>query len=99
LTANQSVGPASSPQRVTYGHDDAPGSLLGNRQCSQYFVLPDIIKFPVAKCAMAEKLLIVDDEVGLTKVVGLIARKLGLEFKALNKSSNALEVFLSCSST
>jgi two-component system, OmpR family, response regulator MtrA len=40
------------------------------------------------------KLLIIDDAVGLTKVVGLIARQLGLEFRALNASLGAVEVFL-----
>jgi DNA-binding NtrC family response regulator len=43
---------------------------------------------------MATKLLIVDDEVGLTKVVGLIAKQLGMEFRALNTSSTATEVFI-----
>src|ERR1700757_5066847 len=43
---------------------------------------------------MVGKLLIIDDEVGLTKVVGLIARQLGLEFRALNSSLGAVEIFL-----
>jgi two-component system, OmpR family, response regulator MtrA len=40
------------------------------------------------------KLLIIDDEVGLTKVVGLIARQLGMEFRTLNTSLAATEAFI-----
>ena len=43
---------------------------------------------------MLSKLLMIDDEAGLTKVVGLIARHLGIEFKALNTSLSAAEGFL-----
>jgi CheY-like chemotaxis protein len=43
---------------------------------------------------MAERLLIIDDEVGLTKVVGLVARQLGMEFRAINTSLAATEVFI-----
>jgi CheY-like chemotaxis protein len=43
---------------------------------------------------MPKKLLIVDDQAGITKVVGLIARQLGLEFKALNSSATATEEFI-----
>ena len=43
---------------------------------------------------MPKKLLIVDDQTGITKVVGLIARQLGLEFKALNDSVTATEEFI-----
>ena len=43
---------------------------------------------------MPAKLLMIDDEVALTKVVGLIAGQLGMEFKALNSSLFATEVFL-----
>jgi DNA-binding NtrC family response regulator len=43
--------------------------------------------------AVTQKLLMIDDEVGLTKVVGLIAKQLGMEFKALNTSPTASEVF------
>jgi CheY-like chemotaxis protein len=43
---------------------------------------------------MPKKLLIVDDQPGITKVVGLIARQLGLEFKALNNSEHATEEFI-----
>ena len=35
---------------------------------------------------MTKRLLMIDDEVGLTKVVGLIAAGLDMEFKALNMS-------------
>ena len=46
-------------------------------------------------CAkMPKKLLIVDDQAGITKVFGLIARQLGLEFKALNSSISATEEFI-----
>jgi DNA-binding NtrC family response regulator len=43
---------------------------------------------------MSERLLIIDDEVGLTKVVGLVARQLGMEFRAINTSLAATEVFI-----
>jgi len=43
---------------------------------------------------MAKRLLIVDDQAGITKVVGLIARQLGMEFKALNSSLTATEEFI-----
>ena len=43
---------------------------------------------------MAKRLLIVDDQAGITKVVGLIAGQLGMEFKALNSSANATEAFI-----
>jgi DNA-binding NtrC family response regulator len=43
---------------------------------------------------MATKLLMIDDEVGLTKVVGLFARQLGMDFRALNTSPTANEVFV-----
>lgn len=43
---------------------------------------------------MAKRLLIVDDQAGITKVVGLIANQLGLEFRALNSSANATEEFI-----
>jgi len=43
---------------------------------------------------MPKKLLIIDDQAGITKVVGLIARQLGLEFKALNSSLTATEEFI-----
>ncbi|HUB11635.1 MAG TPA: response regulator [Acetobacteraceae bacterium] len=43
---------------------------------------------------MPKKLLIIDDQPGITKVVGLIAKQLGLEFKAINNSSMATEEFI-----
>ena len=43
---------------------------------------------------MAKRLLIVDDQAGITKVVGLIARQLGMEFKGLNSSLTATEEFI-----
>ncbi len=43
---------------------------------------------------MAKRLLIVDDQTGITKVVGLIAGQLGMEFKALNSSMDATETFI-----
>ena len=43
---------------------------------------------------MPKKLLIIDDQAGITKVVGLIARQLGLDFKALNSSATATEEFI-----
>jgi DNA-binding NtrC family response regulator len=45
--------------------------------------------------AMPKKLLIIDDQVGITKVVGLVAQQLGLEVKALNNSVAATETFIS----
>jgi CheY-like chemotaxis protein len=44
---------------------------------------------------MSKKLLIVDDQTGITKAVGLIAGQLGLEFKAVNHSATATETFIS----
>jgi CheY-like chemotaxis protein len=43
---------------------------------------------------MPKRLLIIDDQAGITKVVGLIARQLGMEFKALNSSLDATEEFI-----
>jgi DNA-binding NtrC family response regulator len=43
---------------------------------------------------MTHKLMMIDDEVGLTKVVGLIATQLGFEFKPLNTSPTATHVFV-----
>ena len=43
---------------------------------------------------MAKKLLIIDDQAGITKAVGLLAQQLGLEFRALNSSSHATETFI-----
>ena len=44
---------------------------------------------------MTKKLLIVDDQAGITKVVGLIVRQLGLEFRAVNSPLQATEEFIS----
>ena len=44
--------------------------------------------------AMAKKLLVIDDQVGITKVVDLIARKLGLNTRVLNSSSQATKTFI-----
>jgi CheY-like chemotaxis protein len=44
--------------------------------------------------AMAERLLIVDDEIAITRIVGSIAAELGVDFKALNTSLTAAEVFV-----
>lgn len=43
---------------------------------------------------MAKKLLVIDDQTGITKVVEMIARQLGLNAKSLNTSSLATETFL-----
>jgi two-component system response regulator MtrA len=43
---------------------------------------------------MAERLLIIDDEIAITQVVGSIATELGVEFRALNASLTAAEVFM-----
>jgi len=42
---------------------------------------------------MARKLLMIDDDAGVTKVVAMIAAGLEIEFKALNRSANAIGVF------
>jgi FixJ family two-component response regulator len=44
--------------------------------------------------AMAPKLLMIDDHTGITKVVGLVAVALGMEYKALNVSVFATETFI-----
>jgi DNA-binding NtrC family response regulator len=43
---------------------------------------------------MPKKLLVIDDQTGITKVVELIAKQLGLDAKTLNNSSEATEVFI-----
>jgi CheY-like chemotaxis protein len=43
---------------------------------------------------VAKKLLVIDDQTGITKVVELIARQLGLDARSLNSSAEATEVFL-----
>ena len=43
---------------------------------------------------MAKKLLVIDDQTGITKVVELIARQLGLNVRTLNSSLQATEVFM-----
>jgi len=42
----------------------------------------------------AKKLLVIDDQTGITKVVELIARQLGLNARSLNSSSQATEEFI-----
>jgi CheY-like chemotaxis protein len=36
----------------------------------------------------------IDDQAGITRIVGFVARELGLEFKAINSSLAATEAFL-----
>jgi two-component system alkaline phosphatase synthesis response regulator PhoP len=43
---------------------------------------------------MAKKLLMIDDQPSITRIVGFVARELGIEFKAINDSLAATEVFL-----
>ena len=43
---------------------------------------------------MAKKLLVIDDQSGITKVVELIARQLGLNARSLNSSAQATETFI-----
>ena len=43
---------------------------------------------------MAKKLLVIDDQAGITKVVELIARQLGLNVRSLNSSAQATETFI-----
>lgn len=43
---------------------------------------------------MTKKLLVVDDQTGITRVVELIARQLGLNVRSLNSSSEATETFI-----
>lgn len=43
---------------------------------------------------MAKKLLMIDDQAGITRIVGFVARALGIEFKAINDPLAATEVFL-----
>ena len=44
---------------------------------------------------MPKKLLIVDDQAEITKVVGLIVKQLGMEFRAVNSPLKATEEFIS----
>ena len=43
---------------------------------------------------MAKKLLVIDDQTGITKVVEMIARQLGLSVRSLNSSAEATETFI-----
>ena len=43
---------------------------------------------------MAKKLLVIDDQTGITKVVEMIARQLGLDTRSLNSSAEATETFI-----
>ncbi len=43
---------------------------------------------------MAKKLLVIADQVGITKVVEMIARQLGLATRSLNSSAQATETFI-----
>ncbi len=43
---------------------------------------------------MGKKLLVVDDQAGITKVVEMIARQLGLNVRSLNSSAQATETFI-----
>lgn len=43
---------------------------------------------------MAKKLLIVDDQVGITKVISLVAAQIGLDVKAVTSSVYATETFI-----
>jgi len=44
---------------------------------------------------MPKKILIIDDQTGITTVVGLIVKQLGLEFRAVNSPLKATEEFIS----
>lgn len=44
---------------------------------------------------MSKKLLIVDDQAGITRVVGLIVKQLGMEFRAVNSPLKATDEFIS----
>ena len=43
---------------------------------------------------MAQTLLVIDDQTGITKVVEMIARQLGLNARSLNSSARATETFI-----
>jgi two-component system, OmpR family, response regulator MtrA len=43
---------------------------------------------------MSAKVMIIDDEIGLAKVVGLAAANLGLEFRSVTNADEAVEQFL-----
>ena len=43
---------------------------------------------------MAKKLLIIDDQAGTTKVVGMIASQMGFDVRAINTPMRATEVFV-----
>jgi CheY-like chemotaxis protein len=48
----------------------------------------------VEEIPMAKKLLVVDDQTGITKVVEMIARQLGLDVRSLNNPAQATETFI-----
>ena len=43
---------------------------------------------------MAKKLLVIDDDPGITKVIELIAQQIGLNVRSLNSSAQATEAFI-----
>ncbi len=43
---------------------------------------------------MGKKLLVVDDQTGITKVIRMIAEQIGMECKALNNPATATEMFM-----
>jgi len=43
---------------------------------------------------MVQKLLVVDDQSGITKVVEMIAKQLGLQARSVNSPAQAVDVFL-----
>lgn len=43
---------------------------------------------------MAKKLLVIDDQTGITRVIGLVARQLGLNARAVNDPAQATDTFI-----
>ena len=43
---------------------------------------------------MAKKLLVIDDDPGITKVIEMIAQQIGLNVRSLNSSAQATEAFI-----
>ena len=43
---------------------------------------------------MAKKLLVIDDEPGITKVVEMVAQQIGLNVRSVNSSAQATEAFI-----
>ena len=66
----------------------------GYATCAREYDCDPKLSVEGSERAMTKKLLVIDDQIGITKVVEMIARKLGLNTRVLNSSSQATEAFI-----